>query len=98
MWYQKKDPAPIAPSQPASSWEDIPDEGYRNISATQAGQLMGFAPMEDDENDPAPPCAGQSLPEEDDAEMHPQADEWAVKEEDWELQNAINEVLDPDLR
>ena len=92
MWYQKKDPAPIAPSQPASSWEDIPEEEYRNISATQAGQLMGFAPMEDDENDPAPPCAGQSIPEENDAEMPPQP------EEDWELQNAINEVLDPDLR
>ena len=105
MWYQKKDPAPITPSQPASSWEDIPDEEYRNLPPAQALQMMGFAPMEE-ETGPAPPCAGQSIPEEDDAEMQPQADsnegsvpnEGAEKDEDWELQNAINEVLEPDLR
>ena len=45
-------PAPDAAELESIGEEDIPEEEYRNISATQAGQLMGFAPMEDDENDP----------------------------------------------
>ena len=107
MWYQQQDVGPRAPaaSQPASSWENIPDEAYRNLPQAQAFQLMGFTNEEaarmswedsdNEENGRAPPCAGRACKEEGDEMAASQADPDEQGTEDWHLQNAIDEVLKP---